>query len=238
MNLIILENKIGYSFGNKALLETALTHSSYYRGKATSNGRDNERLEFLGDAFLDAVIGDALYRMNPEGEEGQLSKLRALVVCENALSKVARELELGEDMRMSHGEEQSGGRHRDSILADGMEAIIGAVYLDGGFGAAQKMILGLFAKTLEDAMAGKLHSDYKSEFQEMIQLRRAGDNIRYVQAGSQGPDHDKTFFVNLMVNETVVGKGSGKSKKEAEQNAARQAIQQRQRESSVCTSKE
>jgi len=237
VNLTAFQNKIGYRFQDITLLEKSLTHSSFYRGKGQSIGRDNERLEFLGDAFLDAVIGEALYRKLPDGEEGKLSKLRALVVCEIALSRLARQLGIGEVLFLGHGEDQSGGRKRDSILADAMEALIGAVYLDGGFDQVQRMILRLFESTLGEAMDGRLFSDYKSEFQELIQLRRAGDNIEYVSAGSEGPDHDKTFHVELEVNGDVLGTGTGKSKKEAEQNAARQAIEKRG-DHRICTSKE
>lgn len=237
MNLTTFQNNIGYTFQNKALLEMSLTHSSFYRGRGQSIGKDNERLEFLGDAFLDAVIGEALYRRIPDGEEGKLSKLRALIVCENALARIARDQGVGQILYLGHGEEQSGGRHRDSILADATEAIIGAVYMDGGFEAAKSVILRICEKTIQDAMAGKLHSDYKSEFQEMIQLRRAGDNISYVSAGTEGPDHAKIFHVELQVNGKVMGEGTGKSKKEAEQNAARQAIERRG-EQNLCTSKE
>ncbi len=237
MNLTAFQNKIGYQFRDSSLLEKALTHSSFYRGKGQGVGKDNERLEFLGDAFLDAVIGESLYHRLPESEEGGLSKLRALVVCEIALSRVARELEIGEFLFLGHGEDQSGGRKRDSILADATEALIGAVYLDGGFDHAKDLILRIFNTTMEEAIDGRLFSDYKSEFQELIQLRRAGDSIEYVSVGSEGPDHDKTFHVELLVNGKAFGAGTGKSKKEAEQNAARHAIEKRG-DSRICTSKE
>lgn len=237
MNLTSFQTKIGYQFRDITLLEKALTHSSYYRGKGQGVGKDNERLEFLGDAFLDAVIGESLYHRLPEGEEGRLSKLRALVVCEVALSRVAREVGIGEELFLGYGEEQSGGRKRDSILADATEALIGAVYLDGGFAQAKDLSLRIFENTMLAAIEGRLFSDYKSEFQELIQLRRAGDNIEYVSAGSEGPDHDKTFHVELRVNGAVLGTGTGKSKKEAEQNAARQAIEKRG-DRRICTSKE
>lgn len=237
MSLTAFQNRIGYEFRDIALLEKSLTHSSYYRGKGQGVGKDYERLEFLGDAFLDAVIGESLYHRLPEGEEGKLSKLRALVVCEIALSRVAQELGIGEVLLLGHGEDQSGGRKRDSILADATEALIGAVYLDGGFEQAKELILRIFEKTMVEAIEGRLFSDYKSEFQELIQLRRAGDNIEYVAVGSEGPDHDKTFHVELTVNGKVHGAGTGKSKKEAEQNAARQAIEKRG-DCRICTSKE
>jgi len=237
VSLTSFQNRIGYQFRDITLLEKSLTHSSFYRGKSQGTGKDNERLEFLGDAFLDAVIGESLYHRLPDGEEGKLSKLRALVVCEVALSRVARELGIGEVLFLGYGEDQSGGRKRDSILADATEALIGAVYLDGGFDHAKALILRIFESTMVEAIEGRLFSDYKSEFQELIQLRRAGDNIEYVSAGSEGPDHDKTFHVELMVNGTVLGAGTGKSKKEAEQNAARQAIEKRG-ERRICTSKE
>jgi len=237
VNLTSFQNKIGYQFRDITLLQKSLTHSSYHRGKSQGIGKDNERLEFLGDAFLDAVIGESLYHRLPDSEEGRLSKLRALVVCEVALSRVARELGVGEVLILGHGEDQSGGRNRDSILADATEALFGAVYLDGGFQQAKELILRVFESTMNDAIEGRLFSDYKSEFQELIQLRRAGDNIEYVPVGSEGPDHDKTFYVELKVNGNVLGEGTGKSKKEAEQNAARQAIEKRG-DHRVCTSKE
>lgn len=237
MNLTSFQNKIGYQFEDSTLLEKSLTHSSYHRGKSQGTGKDNERLEFLGDAFLDAVVGEALYHRLPDSEEGRLSKVRALVVCEVALSKVARELGIGDVLILGHGEDQSGGRKRDSILADATEALIGAVYLDGGFHQAKALILRIFERTMVEAIEGRLFSDYKSEFQELIQLRRAGDNIEYVPVGSEGPDHDKTFHVELRVNGQVMGAGTGKSKKEAEQNAARQAIEKRG-DCRICTSKE
>lgn len=237
MSLTAFQNRIGYEFRDIDLLQKSLTHSSFYRGKGQGVGRDNERLEFLGDAFLDAVIGESLYHRLPEGEEGKLSKLRALVVCEIALSRVARELGVGEVLLLGNGEDLSGGRNRDSILADATEALIGAVYLDGGFESAKRLILRIFENTMVEAIEGRLFSDYKSEFQELIQLRRAGDNIEYISVGSEGPDHDKTFHVELTVNGKVHGAGSGKSKKEAEQNAARQAIEKRG-DCRICTSKE
>ena len=215
MNLTYFQNNIGYQFRDITLLQKSLTHSSYYRGNSQGIGKDNERLEFLGDAFLDAVIGESLYHRLPEGEEGELSKVRALVVCEIALSRVARDLGIGEVLILGYGEDQSGGRNRDSILADATEAVIGAVYLDGGFDPAKELILRIFEHTMVEAIEGKLFSDYKSEFQELIQLRRAGDSIEYVPAGSEGPDHDKTFHVELKVNGIVLGIGTGKSKKEA-----------------------
>lgn len=168
-NIEELEAKIGYSFKDKTLIERAMTHSSFNRERNTRH-RDNERLEFLGDAFLDAIVGAELYIRMSDVTEGVLTKTRALVVCEKALAVVAREFELGEYLLMGHGEASTGGRNKDSILADAFEALIGAIYLDGGYQEAQKFTVKAFEKTIEGAISGKIFSDYKSELQERLQL--------------------------------------------------------------------
>lgn len=217
------EQLIGYKFNNPNLLERALTHSSYNKEKNTKH-QDNERLEFLGDAFFDAIVSAELFKMMKGVTEGKLTKTRALVVCENSLAKSARKLGLGQYIYIGHGEEVGGGREKDSILADAMEAVIGAIYLDGGFDPTEKFVLKYFSETIKDAAEGKLFSDYKSEVQEFIQKNGRNLAITYNTVKEEGPAHDKTFFVNLYYDGNVLGEGSGKSKKEAEQQAAKAAL--------------
>ena len=217
------EQLIGYKFNNPNLLERALTHSSYNKEKNTKH-QDNERLEFLGDAFFDAIVSAELFKMMKGVTEGKLTKTRALVVCENSLAKSARKLGLGQYIYIGHGEEVGGGRDKDSILADAMEAVIGAIYLDGGFEPTEKFVLRYFSETIKDAAEGRLFSDYKSEVQEFIQKNGRNLAITYSTVREEGPAHSKTFFVNLSYDGNVLGEGSGKSKKEAEQQAAKTAL--------------
>ena len=217
------EQLIGYKFNNAIYLERALTHSSYNKEKNTKH-QDNERLEFLGDAFFDAIVSAELFKMMQGVTEGKLTKTRALVVCESSLAKAARKLGLGQYIYIGHGEEVAGGRDKDSILADAMEAVIGAIYIDGGYAPTQKFVIQNFAETIKDAAEGKLFSDYKSEVQEFIQKNGRNLAITYNTVREEGPAHDKTFFVNLSYDGNVLGEGSGKSKKEAEQQAAKTAL--------------
>ena len=223
-NIEELEAKIGYSFKDKTLIERALTHSSFNRERNTRH-RDNERLEFLGDAFLDAIVGAELFVRMSDVTEGVLTKTRALIVCEKALAVVAREFELGNYMLMGHGEASTGGRNKDSILADAFEALIGAIYLDGGYQEAQKFTVKAFEKTIEGAISGKIFSDYKSELQEHLQSGGKSVNISYIIDREEGPAHDKTFYLHLECDGKKYGKGCGKTKKEAEQNAARASLE-------------
>jgi len=218
------EKIIGYTFCRPEYLERALTHSSYNKEQKTHH-KDNERLEFLGDAFFDAIVSVELFRRMGAVSEGKLTKTRAQIVCEQSLAEVARRLNVGRYINMGHGEDSAGGRHKDSILADAMEAIIGAMFLDGGYDAAQKFVVKAFEETIEKAVNGKLFSDYKSEVQELLQKKGKSVNITYEIDREEGPAHDKTFFVHLECNGQVLGSGSGKSKKEAEQQAARQALE-------------
>lgn len=218
-----LENAIGYSFNNKELLENAITHSSYNMGKAAPV-KDNERLEFLGDAFFDAIISEKLFKDVEDFHEGKLSKTRASVVCENSLAKIARELDLGKYIKLGHGEKVAGGNKKESILADTMEAIIGAIYLDGGYNSAKEFVLKFFEAQIEEALSGKLFSDYKSELQERIQEGGTKQILRYATTKEEGPEHDKTFYVDVILEGNVIGSGIGKSKKKAEQQAAREAL--------------
>lgn len=219
------ENIIGYEFGDPALLDQALSHSSYTRERKEEKIQDNERLEFLGDAFFDAIIGEALYEMFPDAEEGRLSKMRASIVCEGSLAQAAKRIELADYLLLGYGEEKNGGRHRDSILADATEAVVGAIYLDGGYENAKGFVLDTFKQELMDAKDGKfMNKDFKSTLQEKLQAAGIHE-IKYILEKEEGPDHDKTFTVKLEVKGRTAGYGTGKSKKTAEQAAAKQALE-------------
>ena len=225
MNKREFEAKIGYNFNNRRLLETALTHSSYAREHDMGNYRSNERMEFLGDAFFDAISGLALFEKMPHAREGVLSKTRSLVVCEDSLAKVGEKIEIGKFIDLGVGEEKSGGRTKKSIIADATEALIGAIFLDGGYEAASDFVLREFGQTLRDAADGKLVSDYKTTLQEILQQDGKMHKIVYRIDKTEGPDHDKIFFVTLVLEGKEMGNGKGKTKKEAEQNAARMTIE-------------
>ena len=216
-----LEEKLGYSFGNTALLENALTHSSCAnesRGKLHSN----ERLEFLGDSILGMVVADHLYRNHPELPEGELTRIRAALGCEESLVEVARELSLGEYLRLGKGEESGGGRQRPSIQADAGEAVLAAIYLDGGIGSARKVIQKyILSREIQGITKPR---DYKTALQELVQ-RESGQVLCYCLTGESGPDHNKRFFVEVQLNGKSVGQGEGRSKKEAEQMAAKAAME-------------
>ena len=214
------EQRLGYSFRNKALLENALTHSSYANEHRREGASSNERLEFLGDAILGLVVAEHLYRTHPDKPEGELTKLRAELVCENSLAEVASRLELGKVLRLGHGESHGGGSHRPSMLADAVEAVLAAAYLDGGM-EVPKRIITRFILQKEPAVSG--NQDFKTRFQELVQRNR-DQVISYALVGETGPDHHKTFMVEVSLNGAVVGTGSGSSKKRAEQDAAREAI--------------
>ena len=215
-----LESKLGYTFENIALLENALTHSSC-ANESQGKLQSNERLEFLGDSILGMVVADHLYRNHPDLPEGELTRTRAALVCEESLVEVATELNLGRYLRLGKGEEAGGGRKRPSIQADAVEAVLAAVYLDGGIGSARKIIQRyILCREVEG-----LHSsrDYKTALQELVQ-RESGRVLKYRLTGEEGPDHDKRFFVEVDLNGAPVGTGKGHSKKEAEQMAAKAAI--------------
>lgn len=223
-NLKRLEDRLQYRFQNQALLANALTHSSYIKEHGHGQ-QSNERLEFLGDAFFDAIIGEALYRIFPRKEEGFLSRIRATLVCEKSLAKEARKLDLGSFLLLGNGEDRNGGRTRESILADAMEAVMGAIYLDRGFETVKEVVLRLFHDAIEDARHGKyIITDYKTALQEKLQGKGITD-IKYRLLEEIGPDHDKTFIVQLMVDGRPRTKGKGKSKKQAEQKAAEELLE-------------
>jgi ribonuclease-3 len=215
-----LEQRIGYIFEDKSLLEEALTHSSYANEHGLGRLGCNERLEFLGDAVLSAVVADHLYRTLPDVEEGELTKQRAAMVCESALAMFARDIDLGKDMRFGKGELKTHGNERDSILSDCFEAVIAAIYLDGGVEAARKFIA---RHVLQEASGAELSRDYKTELQEVIQ-QNPEEKLRYVHTAESGPDHDKTFTVEIWLNSNVIATATGHSKKQAEQNAAAEAL--------------
>ena len=215
-----LKQNIAYTFRDSALLRTALTHSSYANEHHCAS---NERLEFVGDSVLGLVTAAALYTRFPDMPEGRMTKLRAELVCEQSLWEVAEKLQLGTKLLLGRGEESSGGRERHSILADCVEAVIAAIYLDGGMEPAAAFIRTHILAKLDDGQS-VLARDWKTELQELIQ-RRPGRSLSYSMIGESGPDHLKHFAAAVSMNGTVIGTGEGHSKKEAEQAAARAALQ-------------
>ncbi len=215
-----LEEKLGYRFQNISLLENALTHSSY--ANEHRNGMSsNERLEFLGDSVLGMVVADYLYRNCPTLPEGDLTRLRAALVCEGNLVLVAQELNLGSYLKLGHGEELGGGRTRPSIQADAVESVLAAVYLDGGISAARKLIQHFILDHI--SRVHDASKDHKTALQEIVQ-RKSGQVLTYELIGENGPDHAKTFRMQVLLNGKPIGEGEGHSKKEAEQAAAAAAI--------------
>jgi ribonuclease-3 len=216
-----LEAAIGYRFNNISLLQNALTHSSYANERYHNSLMSNERLEFMGDSILGMVVAEYLYRNFPDRPEGELTRMRADMVCERALAEVANRLSLGDHLLLGHGEERFGGRQRNSILADAMESVIAACFLDGGMEAALKIVQQFI---LVEVPVTKLHNaDYKTALQELVQQKK-NQVLSYALVGQSGPDHDKQFEVDVTLNGETVGHGIGRSKKRAEQEAARAAI--------------
>lgn len=216
-----LEKELKLDFSNKELLKTAITHSSYANQKKKVGF--NERLEFLGDSVLQLVISEYLYMNFTKEPEGFLTKIRSLIVCENSLCEIATGWDLGKYMNMSKGEEITGGRDRISILADCVEAVIAAIYLDKGIEYSRIFILDNFKVTIEKAISNKIVLDYKTKLQEIFQ-QNGEVNIRYELIKFEGPPHRREFFVNLLINDSIKGSGQGFSKKEAEQNAAKEVM--------------
>ena len=217
-----LEKAIGYQFRNITLLQNALSHSSYANERWHDSLKSNERLEFLGDSVLGMLVADYLYRTFPNRPEGELTRMRADMVCETTLATVANRLGLGKHLLLGKGEELGGGRKRDSILADAVESVIAACYLDGGMDAAVQFIQKFI---LVDVPVTKLkNADYKTALQELVQQKK-NQVLVYHLVGESGPDHDKEFRVELTLNGEVVGTGIGSSKKRAEQAAAHNAME-------------
>lgn len=216
-----LEAVIGYRFHNISLLQNALTHSSYANERWHNSLLSNERLEFLGDSVLGMLVAEYLYRNFPNRPEGELTRMRADMVCEQTLAAAAERIGIGSHLLLGHGEEQGGGRTRSSILADAMESVIAACFLDGGIEAALRIVRKYI---FVEVPVTKLHNaDYKTQLQEMVQQKK-NQVLSYTLVGQSGPDHDKKFDVEVALNGAVVGCGSGSSKKRAEQDAARAAI--------------
>ena len=218
-----LQNKIGYQFKNPALLNEALTHSSYANEHKSQHIKYNERLEFLGDSVLSIVVSDYIYKNCPELPEGELTTLRASLVCEKSLYEFAKKIDLGKYLILSKGERNNGGADRPSILSDAFEALIAAIYIDGGIAPASKHILNFVIPAIKNSKKKKIN-DYKTTLQEIIQ-KNPGEKLEYVLVKESGPDHNKHFVVEVHLNSNVIGKGGGRSKKEAEQQAAREALE-------------
>lgn len=219
MNLTEFQKIIGYKFKDEALLRRALTHSSYANEKGT--GLDNERLEFLGDSVLGFITAEFLFNHYKQKHEGALTKQRAYAVCEKTLFGYAKKIGLGEMIRLGRGEERTGGRERPSVVSDAFEAVIAAIYLDGGIEEAKKFVLP-FVETATETIP--VFKDYKSILQEVLQ-QNPTEKFEYLVVGESGPDHDKQFTVEVHLNSNVIGKGVGSSKKRAEQEAARSALE-------------
>jgi ribonuclease III len=227
-----LAGKMGLEFQNLELFNESLTHSSYVNEREKGACRDNEALEFLGDAVLGLVVSHHLYSLFPSRPPGHYSALKADLVNQSALARCARELSLGECIRLGHGEELSNGRERDSVLANALEAVIGAVFLDGGLVSAREFVLGLIAPYLEERDRGRVRRDAKSSLQNLTQ-ERFKRLPQYRVVSETGPDHKRHFEVELTINGKVHGTGAGRSKKAAEQNAAREALRKLEEESSA-----
>lgn len=223
--LLELSEILNYKFNDIQLLNESITHSSYANENKKKNIKYNERLEFLGDSVLSIVISEHLFKRLIYVQEGDLTKIRASIVCEPSLAKCAQVMNIGKYLLLGKGEESTGGKERVSILADAFEAILGAIYLDGGFEQAKRFTLNSLDGVIEDAINGRVFQDYKTHLQEIIQSENI-DKIIYEVVNEEGPDHNKIFHVHLKIGSQIVGKGSGKSKKEAEQNAAKEALKE------------
>lgn len=216
----MLQNKINYKFKTQNYLKQALTHSSYANERVLLKGTDYERLEFLGDAVLEMVSSEFIFMNNPNMLEGDMTKLRASLVCEQSLAFCAKKIGIGNYIMLGRGEEHTGGRNRDSIISDVLEALIGAIFLDGGYDQAKKFILGF---VLSDIEHKTLFSDSKTSLQEIVQKDNMG-TLRYELTGENGPEHNKEFIVRAFLDEIEIGQGIGRNKKTAEQNAAYDAL--------------
>ena len=221
-DLVEFQQRIGYTFKRISYLEQALTHSSY-ANVGRKHLKNNERLEFLGDSVLSVIVARYLFLNYKDLPEGVLTKMRASLVCEKALDVFAGELELGKFIRLGKGEELTGGRERPSIIADAFEAVLAAIYLDGGYEEAQRFVLRFIPKNIDIQKASPL-SDYKTALQEVVQQNRE-EKISYRLIDEQGPDHAKVFTAEVLLNSNVIGTGTASSKKQAEQNAAREALE-------------
>ena len=214
------EKKIGYTFKNRHLLKMALTHSSYANENHT---RDNERLEFLGDSVLSIIISDYIFKRMQNVDEGDLTKFRATLVCEQSLATIAEKINLNELIFLGRGEERTGGRRRPSIVSDAFEAVLAAIYLDSGIETAREWLLGLMTDRIEKVLAGEFYADYKTTLQEIVQKNGRG-SVSYTTISETGKEHNKQFTVQVIINGEPKNTGTGHSKKEAEQAAAKAAV--------------
>ena len=219
-----LEKKLNYTFRDPALLSEALSHSSYANEHRSAGLNSNERLEFLGDSVLGFVTAEFLFVQHPDLPEGDLTRIRAALVCEQSLYEVARKLDLGSYLKLGRGEEAGGGRKRTSILADATEAVFAAVYLDGGMEAASALIHRVLLDKEREEVVEERRRDYKTQLQELVQ-RKSGSTLSYEMIGATGPDHAKIFEAAVLLNGEPLSAGTGRSKKEAEQTAARAALE-------------
>ena len=225
----VLEERIGYTFRNKSLLVRAMTHSSYSNENRDSGMMCNERLEFFGDSVLSLVVSEYLFRHNKSMQEGELTRIRASLVCENALASYAEKIGLGEFLYLGRGEDRGNGRHRKSIISDAYEALLAAIYIDDegsggdGKGAVAKFILPYVTEELAHIGTTTDYFDYKTLLQQVIQ-QAEGEILEYVVTGESGPDHEKVFAVEARLNSNVIGHGEGRSKRAAEQAAAKEAL--------------
>ena len=217
-----LEEAIGYRFQNITLLQNALTHSSYANERWHNSLLSNERLEFLGDSILGMVVAEHLYKQFPDRPEGELTKMRADMVCETSLAAIAEKIGLGQHLLLGHGEDRLGGRNRASILADAVESVIAASFLDGGMAAAEGFIRQFVLTNVP--VKRMQNTDYKTALQELVQQKK-NQTLTYVLTGESGPDHDKVFCVDVLLNDQRIGSGTGSSKKRAEQAAAQCALE-------------
>lgn len=222
-SLEALQQRLGYSFNDCALLDVALTHTSYVKGEGRG-AEHNERLEYLGDAVLELCVSEYLFKNYPKLNEGKMTRARSTVVRESALMQTAEEYRMGECLLLSHGEERTGGREKPSILSDAVEAVIGAIYIDGGMDAAKKFILSFSVPKVKEIISATTAKDFKTRLQEYVQSNRMGV-IKYELVSQSGPDHKKTFVMNVLLNGAPIGEGSGTSKQEAGQNCARAALE-------------
>jgi ribonuclease-3 len=218
------EKALGYSFKNRDLLTLAFTHTTYVFEHNMGHFRSNQRLEYIGDAVMDLVIGQKLYEMKPEADEGYLSKTRSIIVCERSFAAVARKLDMGSYLLLGKGEAQTGGTEKDSTLADAFESIIAAVYFDGGFAEAERVVLTTLDQTIKDAVDGKIFLDYKSRLLEIAQMKNKQHKIEFVLVGESGPAHLREFEVEVYADDNFLARAKGHSKKEAEQRAAEASI--------------
>lgn len=219
------EKKIGYEFKNKELLETALTHSSFANEHRV---HDNERLEFLGDSVLSVIISEHIFKRLVDVKEGDLSKFRATLVCESSLASIAKKISLNQYIKLGKGEAASGGSQRPSIVSDAFEAVLAAIFLDAGIEFAKQWVLDLMHDSIDDVLAGKGYDDYKTMLQEKVQKGNTG-KVTYRTVAETGADHNKSFAVEVLIDGEMISRGNGKSKKDAEQHAARMALKKMQK---------